>query len=154
MKILVALIYGGIIAAAQTVPPSAVLPLTAAEQTFQDSMTGVTMTGFFTVGDSGETHEDLYTIDRVRKTKEDVWSFDARIQYNKKEFKATVPVPVKWAGDTPVLTLSNYMIKGQGVFSARILIYNGMYAGTWGAQDHGGKMFGKIVKTPLVSEQK
>jgi hypothetical protein len=53
---------------------------------------------------------------------------------------------VKWAGDTPVLTLSNYLIKGQGVYSARILIFNGMYAGTWGAQDHGGKMFGKIVK--------
>ena len=55
-------------------------------------------------------------------------------------------VPIKWAGETPVLTLANYLIKGHGVFSARILIYNGMYAGTWGAPDHGGKMFGKIVK--------
>ena len=29
---------------------------------------------------------------------------------------------------------------------ARILIHQGRYAGTWGAPDHGGLMFGKIVK--------
>ena len=55
-------------------------------------------------------------------------------------------VPVKWAGETPVLTLSNYLIKDHGIFSARILIHDGLYAGAWGAKDHGGKMFGKIVK--------
>ena len=55
-------------------------------------------------------------------------------------------VPVKWADNTPVLTLESYLIQGQGVYSARILVFNGMYAGTWGAQDHGGKMFGDIVK--------
>ncbi|HXB72199.1 MAG TPA: hypothetical protein VNY05_28435 [Candidatus Acidoferrales bacterium] len=120
--------------------------LTSAEKQFQESMTNVTLTGFFTVGDEPATHEDSYLIERVTKVKDDLWSFDARISYNKREFKATVEVPVKWAGETPVLTLSNYLIKGQGVFSARILIYNAMYAGTWGAQDHGGKMFGKIVK--------
>jgi len=109
-------------------------------------MTNVTLKGFFTIGDEPATHEDAYLIERVTKVKEDLWNFDARISYEKREFKATVQVPVKWAGDTPVLTLSNYLIKGQGVFSARILIFNGMYAGTWGAQDHGGKMFGKIVK--------
>ena len=72
-----------------------------------------------------------------------IWSVT---QYNKKDYKATVKVPVKWAGDTPVLTLSNYLIAGQGVFSARILIHNNMYAGTWGNQSKGGKMFGKIVR--------
>lgn len=122
--------------------------MTPAEQQFQQAMTNVTLTGFFTSGESPEAKEDKYSIDRVTKIKEDTWNFEARIQYGTREFKATIPVPVKWAGDTPVLTLSNYLIKGHGVFSARILIYNGMYAGTWGAQDHGGKMFGKIVKNP------
>jgi hypothetical protein len=120
--------------------------LTPLEKQFQQSLDNVTLTGWFTVGDSGETREDRYTIERVTKIKDDVWKFDARIQYNKKDFRAAVNVPVKWAGDTPVLTLANYLIQGHGVFSARILIHNGMYAGTWGAQDHGGKMFGKIVK--------
>jgi len=130
--------------AQDSTPPA--VALTPAEKQFQESMTNVTLTGFFTSGDESATHEDSYTIDRVTKVSDDVWNFDARIAYNGKEFKATVAVPVKWAGDTPVLTLSNYMIKGHGVFSARILIHNGMYAGTWGAQDHGGKMFGKIIR--------
>lgn len=120
--------------------------LTPAEKQFSEMLNNVTLTGFFTVGDSGETHPDRYIIERVTKVKDDQWKFDARIQYNNKDFKASVPVPVKWAGDTPVLVLANYMIPGQGVFSARIIMYNGMYAGTWGGQDHGGKMFGKIVK--------
>ena len=97
-------------------------------------------------GASVETHEDRYIVERVTKVKDDVWKFEARIRYNKKDFKASVPVPVKWAGDTPVLTLANYMIPGQGIFSARIIMFNGLYAGVWGAQDHDGKMFGKIVK--------
>ena len=122
------------------------LPLNAHEKQVQESLTTVTMTGFFTVGDAPETKEDKYTIERVTKIAEDLWAFDAKIGYNNREFKATVKVPVKWAGETPVLTLSNYLIKDHGVFSARILIFNGMYAGTWGAQAHGGKMFGKIVK--------
>ena len=45
-----------------------------------------------------------------------------------------------------VLTLSNYLIKGQAVFSARILIHGDMYAGTWGSQSLSSKMFGKIVR--------
>jgi len=127
----------------QTASP---LPMTPAEQQFQEAMTDVTMTGFFTVGDAGETREDRYTIKKIVKLADDLWNFDASIKYGEKEFNATVKVPVKWAGDTPVITLANYMIKGQGVYSARILIHNGMYAGTWGAQAKGGKMFGKIVK--------
>ena len=136
-------------AAAQDVAPKEGAPavtMNAAEKQFQEAMTNVTMTGFFTVGDSPDTHEDKYTIEKVSKIGDDLWSFDARIGYNNREFKATVNVPVKWAGETPVFMLANYLIKGHGVFSARILIHNGMYAGTWGAQDHGGKMFGKIVK--------
>jgi hypothetical protein len=123
-----------------------VLTMNAAERQFQESMSNVTMTGFFTVGDSPETREDKYTIEKITKIGDDLWSFEARVGYGNREFRATVKVPVKWAGETPVFTLANYLIKDHGVFSARILIHNGMYAGTWGAQDHGGKMFGKIVK--------
>jgi hypothetical protein len=89
---------------------------------------------------------DKYSILSITKIDADLWNIEASIQYGTKDYKATVKVPVKWAGDTPVLTLSNYLIQGQGVYSARILIHNGMYAGTWGAQEKGGKMFGKIVK--------
>lgn len=127
-------------------PAGPQVDLTPAEKKFEETLTNVTFTGFFTVGDSGETHEDRYTIEKVVKVNDDTWNFDAKIKYGQKEYKATVAVPVKWAGETPVLTLNNYLIKGQGVFSARILVFNDMYAGTWGSQKQGGKMFGKIVK--------
>ena len=132
-----------VLCAQETTPPP---EMNAMEKRFQEDMTGVTLKGFFTVGDSGETKDDAYMIEKVTKVGPELWNFDARISYQKRDFKATVKVPVKWAGDTPVLTLSNYLIKGQGVYSARILVFNGMYAGTWGAADHGGKMFGKIEK--------
>ena len=121
------------------------LEMNALEKEFQTAMSNVTLTGFFTVADGQETHEDKYTIEKVVKIKPDTWNFNARIQYGGRDFKAVVAVPVQWAGDTPVLTLNQYLIQGK-VYSARILIHKGRYAGTWGAPEHGGLMFGKIVK--------
>jgi hypothetical protein len=144
---LVMLLPGGLLAQepAPVTPAPVPVEMTPIEKEFQTAMTNVTLTGFFTLADGSETHEDKYTIERIVKIKPDVWNFDARIQYGKRDFKATVAVPVKWAGDTPVLTLNQYLIQGH-IYSARILIYQGRYAGTWGAADHGGLMFGKIVK--------
>ncbi len=87
-----------------------------------------------------------YTIEGLTKIGTDLWKFDARIQYGGRDYQASVNVPVKWAGETPVLSMTQYAIPGQGVFSARILIHNGMYSGTWGSQAQGGKMFGMVVK--------
>ena len=125
--------------------PPAAIEMTPAEKDFQAAMTNVTLTGFFTVADSNETHEDKYTIEKAVKIKADLWAFDARIQFGKQNYKATVQVPIQWAGDTPVMVLKQYLIQGK-IYSARILIHQGRYAGTWGAPDHGGLMFGKIVK--------
>jgi hypothetical protein len=131
----------------------AVLPptfeLNAAEKQFQEALNNVTLIGFFTQGDSAELHDDKYVIERVSKVKEDTWKFEARIQYNKKDFKVAMPLPVKFAGDTPVISLTNFAVPGFGSFTARVVMYNGAYAGTWGsagANGHGGKLFGKIVK--------
>src|SRR5882724_1593487 len=92
-------------ALAQETAPT--VEMTPAEKQFQESMTNVTMTGFFTVGDAAETRPDSYVIERITKVQDDLWKFEARIQYNKKDFKAAIKVPVKWAGETPVLTLAN-----------------------------------------------
>ena len=127
-------------------PPASAVEMNAAEKQFQESMSNVTLTGFFTVGDGSATMPDKYTIGAITKVGADLWSFEASIQYGNKEYKATIKVPVLWAGETPVLTLSNYLIPGQGIYSARILVHNGQYAGTWGASAKGGMMFGRIVK--------
>ena len=86
--------------------------------------------------------------------KDDIWKFEARVQYNKKDMKIAINVPVKWAGDTPVISLTNYAVPGFGTFSARVVIYDGAYAGTWGNSKHGGKMFGKLSKAEPVVEAK
>jgi len=54
-------------------------------------------------------------------------------------------VQVKWAGDTPVITLDNVGIPGGNSYSARVLIYNKTYAGTWSGGDHAGLLNGVIT---------
>lgn len=121
--------------------------MTPAEQRFQDSMRNVRLTGFYSAGDSGELRADKYVIERISKATGKLWKFEVRIQYNGKDLPIAIPVPIEWAGETPVVTLDHFTIPGSGTFSARVLFHDGAYAGTW-ARDggHGGKMFGKIEK--------
>jgi hypothetical protein len=122
--------------------------LTDAEKQFQDAMVNVKLVGFYTLGDSKELHEDSYTIERVSKIGDDMWKVQASINYNKKDFKIALNLPVKFAGDTPVISLTDSMVPGFGKFTARVVMYKGTYAGTWSGSGagHGGTLFGKIVK--------
>jgi hypothetical protein len=153
MKLAIFLLFTACAGAQDAAPPA--LELNAAEKQFQESLNNVTLVGFFTQGDTAELHDDKYVIERVTKVKEDTWKFEARIQYNKKDFKVAMPLPVKFAGDTPVISLTNFAVPGFGSFTARVVMYNGAYAGTWGSagkDGHGGKLFGKIVKNePAVA---
>ena len=130
-------------ALAQTAPAP---EMTAAEKQFQESMADVTLTGYFTSGDKAELKEGRYVIEWISKVGNDMWKFEAVIQVNKKDMKVAMPLPVKWAGDTPVISLTNFTVPGMGSYTARVVIYDGSYAGTWGDAKHGGKLFGKIVK--------
>jgi len=56
-----------------------------------------------------------------------------------------VVVPVAWAGDTPMVSLTDVSLPGLGEgFSARVLFYDERYAGTWDHGEYGGLMFGAI----------
>ena len=121
--------------------------LSSAEKQFQEMLSNVTLVGFYTRGEGKELQEDRYVIERVTKIKDDLWKFEARIQYNKKDMKMAMNLPVKFAGDTPVISLTNFGIPGSGSFSARVVFYDGGYAGTWAPTGKtGGKLFGMIVK--------
>jgi hypothetical protein len=147
MRLSIVLLAASLFAFAQDAPPPP--ELNAAEKQFQESLNNVTLVGYFTQGDTAELHEDKYVIERVSKVKADTWKFEARIQYNKKDLKIAMPLPVKFAGDTPVISLTNFTVPGFGAFNCRVVFYNGVYAGTWGStgpKPHGGAMFGKIVK--------
>jgi hypothetical protein len=131
-------------AAAEDAPDKAEL-----EKKFAEKMSGATLVGRFTVtglADDKPLAEDRYTLGTVKKLKEDLWSFEARIEYGGKDVKLTLAIPVKWAGDTPVISVTNVAFPGLGTYSARVVIYDNQYAGTWGGKDHGGQMFGRIVK--------
>ncbi len=132
-----------IVAFAQSAPE-----LSGPEKQFQDTMVNVKLIGHYTMGDSAELHDDSYVIERVSKIKDDMWKIEARIQYNNKDFKIALTLPVKFAGDTPVISLTDSMVPGFGKFTARVVMYNGAYAGTWSGSGagHGGTLFGKIVK--------
>jgi hypothetical protein len=122
------------------------------ERQFQESLSGVTLTGSFTTGGK-ELRDEKYTIEKVSKVGGDVWLFHARIQYGSHDVTLPLPLTVKWAGDTPVITLTDLNIPGLGMYTARVLIYRGEYAGYWSGKTHGGHLFGKIVKSAGQSGQ-
>lgn len=97
-----------------------------------------------------EAREDKYTIDAVSKSVGDNWVISARVQYADKDVTIPVPVQVKWAGDTAVITLDKSPLPGLGTYSARVLIDNGFYAGTWCGANYGGVMSGRIIKQDQV----
>lgn len=118
------------------------------EKQFEASMRNVTLVGYFTASDqpAGKLSEERYIIDKVVKQDGDTWVFHARIQYGKNDVPVRLPIPVKWAGDTPVISVTKLAVPLLGTFNARVLIYDGQYAGTWEGAGHGGQLFGRIEK--------
>lgn len=135
----------------QTQPASAgpMLSQDELDQQFEELLSNSQLVGYFTEsGKEGDAplQADKYTIASVKKQKGDYWLFEARIQYNNQDTTMRLPLEVKWAGDTPVITLTKVFVPGMGTFSARVLFYGNEYAGTWSAGDHGGHMFGRVER--------
>jgi hypothetical protein len=95
-------------------------------------------------GELGPEKEDRYTILGVSKLGGELWLIRARIRYGQKDITAPIPVKVRWAGDTPVIMVDNVPVPGSGTYSARVMVYEGTYAGTWTGGDHGGLLSGVI----------
>jgi hypothetical protein len=117
-------------------------------------LTGTQWTGkFTTTGEEAKpAAEEKYEIIEAKKADDqDSWNLVARIQYGGKD--VTLPLPtmeIKWAGETPVITVDKMVIPGMGTFDARVLIRKGQYAGTWAHGKVGGHLFGKIEKIQLT----
>ena len=98
----------------------------------------------------GAEKEDKYEIVSVAKTGGDSWVINARLHYKQLNVVLPIPVQVKWAGDTPVIIVDHMVLPGPGyggtAYSARVLIHEKTYAGTWSGGDHGGLMSGVITK--------
>jgi len=120
--------------------------LNALEKEFQDSMQGVTLEGQSTRDGKPGLSEDKYEIEKVVKTGDERWTVYAKIEFRGQATTVPLPLEIKWAGDTPVITLTDQALPGMGTYTARVLVYRGQYAGTWSGRNGGGKVFGKIVR--------
>ena len=92
---------------------------------FEKKLSNVQFKGNFTI--LGKPQDNLpqesYTIKSVKKLPQgEYWLFTARIQFGKQDLTIPMPLEVKWAGTTPVITLTNVTIPGLGTFSSRVVI--------------------------------
>lgn len=116
---------------------------------FEKTMSGATLVGHYTMqgNEDAGLKEERYTISSVTKLDEgDYWLFKARIKYGDHDMTVPLPLQVKWADDTPVITLKDLAIPGLGTFSSRVVIHDNKYAGTWRHGTAGGHLFGKIER--------
>ncbi len=136
---------------------AAPLDQAALDKKFAEDLSGVVFAGNYSVTAGGKekpAEMEKYTIARVSKVKdkEDSWLFVTRIQYGKTDLEVPLTLQVKWAGDTPVITLTNLTIPGLGTFTSRVMIYGDRYAGTWQHGKTGGHLWGKIEKIEQPAE--
>ena len=138
--------------AAETKSPAPAKPKPSQDELeakFKSTMTKATLSGRWCGIQDGRLtpeKEDKYTIVSVNKLGGETWVVSARIQYGEKDFTVPIPVQVKWAGDTPVITVDGLaMPGGKTAYAARVLVYDHTYAGSWSGGDHAGLMSGIIT---------
>jgi hypothetical protein len=118
---------------------------------FSTLLSGATMTGSFTIDAKGDDapakppREESYEISSATHLGGELWLITSRIRYGDVDATVPVPVAVKWAGKTPVITLDEVTLPGMGTFSARVLFHGDRYAGTWQHDAVGGHMFGRVT---------
>jgi hypothetical protein len=154
-----ALLVPGLMLAQEPAKPAETAELSQEEliKKLEKDLTGVKLVGRFTVTGKEETtpKEEEYTITSAMKlTDPDLWMIKARIKYGKTDGVFPIPLLIKWAGDTPIITMTNMEIPGLGTFSTRVIIYEGRYAGTWQHGDVGGHLFGVIKREESSDEKK
>lgn len=136
--------------------PAKKLDKAALEKDFTEKMANSVLVGRFTVdgapADKPAT-EERYELESVTKLRGDYWTFLARIKYGKNDVKLPITVKMLWAGDTPMVSLTDFTIPGMGTFTSRVFFYEDRYAGTWQHGPVGGHMFGRIEKSKAADEK-
>ncbi|HPF40306.1 MAG TPA: hypothetical protein P5081_16245 [Phycisphaerae bacterium] len=95
---------------------------------------------------------ERYEISGIEKLAGDQWVVTARIQYADRDVLVPVPVRIKWAAGTPIITLDRMKIPMIGEYSARVIIDDGFYGGTWRGATYGGVLSGQILKKDDVEK--
>jgi hypothetical protein len=115
---------------------------------FKELLDGATLVGHFTLtgGESFDPKPERYHLESIEKLPNGRWLFRSRIRYGDHDVTVPLPLPVEWAGDTPVIVVDNVQVPGLGTFNARVMFFDGHYAGYWSGGDHGGHLFGVVER--------
>lgn len=138
-----------------TQPATSAIDQAALERQFEQTMTGAMLVGYSSDSrrPDAQPREERYTIERVSKIagSADNWLFTARIPFRSASLAVPLVIPVKWAGDTPVISVTDLTIPRMGTYTARVLIYRDSYVGTWSGGDHAGQMWGRVERVPTTA---
>lgn len=119
------------------------------EERFKALFTNATLSGRWARIKDGVLGEeragDKYSIVSVVKRDRDSWTVNAKMKYGEKELILPVPVRMKFNGDTAVLSVEDLGMPGGGTYTARLLIFERTYSGTWKDQRGGGMLYGTIA---------
>jgi hypothetical protein len=119
----------------------------------EKSLTGATLVGHFTITGkepAGPT-EERYKFGEVKYLGKNQWLMQAVIHYGQNEVTLPLTLPIKWAGDTPVISIDKMEFPGLGTYSARVMFFEDHYAGIWTGADHGGHLYGRIERAKPAS---
>lgn len=121
----------------------------------EKTLTGATLVGNFTVTGQEKTEltEERYELQGVQHVEGELWLFRARIRYGEHDVTLPLTLPVRWAGDTPVICVDKMGFPGLGTYTARVMIYADHYAGFWSGGDHGGHLFGIVERANTDKDQ-
>ena len=127
----------------QAVP---IASLTELERDFTERMENVVLVGHFTIEgrDTGGGSPERYEITRAVKVGDNRWRFDVHMVYGSVDVTLPVVGPIAWAGDTPMVTITDFTIPTLGTFTARVFFYDDRYGGSWQHGQFGGLMYGEI----------
>ncbi|TDJ67486.1 MAG: pyrrolo-quinoline quinone [Planctomycetota bacterium] len=124
----------------------------ALEAEFARTMSGARLVGLFTETGTPEgtpPKPDSYTIGKVEKVEGNKWRFEVIIEYSGMSIPIPLLIDVEWAGDTPIITLTDRKIPMFGTFTARVMVFRDQYVGIWMGSDHGGQMYGIVVRAAV-----
>ncbi|MDA1266677.1 MAG: PQQ-binding-like beta-propeller repeat protein [Planctomycetota bacterium] len=118
------------------------------EAAFAAKMSGAILAGQFTdrTRPDAEPAADRYTLGEVKQLESGKWRFEAKIEYMGRTGTVPLEIDVFWAGDTPVITLTDFKVPLFGTFTSRVMVFEDEYVGLWDGAGHGGKMWGDIIR--------
>src|SRR5580658_4200737 len=113
----------------------------ARNRKFQEMMRGATLSGSSTRLHNDRVYTgEKYVIESATRLTADSWLLKSRMQEGGHDIPLPIPVTIKWAGDTPVIEVTDLMLPGMGTYTARVVLYRDQYAGMWsGANGVGGQ---------------